>query len=172
MALAFFLVIRLLGCQLWSTSGFSPVGSGIAGSEQGDERRRLRLGWGRTMLLVDIIWTLWVCQGWWPVWQQSFLQWALLGRVFLAGCMACLLCLLLLFPFCMRNCNCCLQISVGRFLPCGVCGKQIHCFCIFITDIIFVEKGKGVCVYGEEHEITWSPYDTANMFCITRTVFS
>ena len=46
----------------------------------------------------------------------------------------------------MRNCNCCLQISVGRFLPCGVCGKQIHCFCIFITDIIFVEKGKGVCM--------------------------
>jgi len=170
MALAFFLVIRLLGCQLWSTSGFSPVGSGIAGSEQGDERRRLRLGWGRTMLLVDIIWTLWVCQGWWPVWQQSFLQWALLGRVFLAGCMACLLCLLLLFPFCMRNCNCCLQISVGRFLPCGVCGKQI--LFLYIHHWYYFRRERKGCVYGEEHEITWSPYDTANMFCITRTVFS
>jgi len=46
MALAFFLVIRLLGCQLWSTSGFSPVGSGIAGSEQGDERRHMGSGLG------------------------------------------------------------------------------------------------------------------------------
>jgi hypothetical protein len=66
--------------------------------------------------------------------------------VFFGGCMACLLCLFLLFPFRMRNCNCCLQISVGRFLPWGVCGKQIHCCCIFITDIICVEKGKDVCV--------------------------
>lgn len=42
----------------------------------------------------------------------------------------------------------------GRFSPWCVCGKQVHCCCIFITDIICVEKGKDVCMHGEELEIT------------------
>lgn len=69
------------------------------------------------------------------------------------------------FRFCMRNCNCCLQISVGCFSPWGVCGKQIHCCCIFITDIICVEKWKDVCVHGEKLEITWTPFEAATMSC-------
>jgi hypothetical protein len=44
---------------------------------------------------------------------------------FFGGCMACPLCLSFFSPFCMRrNWNCCLQISVGRFSPRGLCGNR------------------------------------------------
>jgi len=125
MALAFCLVIRLLGYQLWSTSCFSPVGSSMAGSEQGDERRHmgewLRLGRG-----LPCSWL--ISSGHfgffrvddqfgspfysWPAWACYF--WRMHGLPSLP---------FPLFPFCMRNCNCCLQISVGRFLPWGFLWK-------------------------------------------------
>jgi hypothetical protein len=48
-------------------------------------------------------------------------------------------------PFCTRrNWNCCLQISVGLIFAVGSLWKQIHCCCIFITDIICIEEGKDV----------------------------
>ena len=62
---------------------------------------------------------------------------------FFGACMACPLCLSFFTPFCTRNWNCCLQISVGLIFAVGSLWKLIHC-CIFITDIICIEEGKDV----------------------------
>ena len=148
MALAFFLVIRLLGCQLWSTSGFSPVGSGIAGSEQGDERRHMGsgLGWAGAYR----------APGWYHLDTLGFsglmtslavpFTVSLLGRVIFGGCMAFAVGRFPLFPFCMRNCNCCLQISVGRFLPWGFLWKTDTL--LYIHHWYYLRRGKKrMCVW-------------------------
>ena len=150
MALAFCLVIRLLGYQLWSTSCFSPVGSSMAGSEQGDERRHMGsgLGWAGAYR----------APGWYHLDTLGFsglmtslavpFTVSLLGRVIFGGCMTCLLCLFLFSHFVWEIVTVVCRYQWAGFCRGAFCGKQIHC-CIFITDIICVEEKKG-CVYGEE----------------------
>lgn len=78
--------------------------------------------------------------------------------VFFGGCMACPFFVFSSFSPILYEEKLQLFADIsGRFSAWWVCGKHKHCCCIFITDIICVEKGKDVCIPGEEVEITWSP---------------